>query len=274
MYVKDAEIGWTLSQMGGFLEKRVQDLTAQVLQAFKLYEDAKSECEALKRTVAEKEDTIQKMFRALDYTELQREYNALAARVRELEATAPSPPKRTVLELIIGDSSSSEDEDGDEDIVQVVPVAVPAATIKEEVPEPVVVTVPEPVVATVSEPVVATVPEPVVVTVPEPVVATVPEPVATVPEPVATVPEPVATVPEPELEPEVGPEPVASEEQEEPVDDEDEVLEVTEKVIGGKVYYVSTNEDMTIYEYTEDGDVGAALGRIEKINGKSKAKWF
>ena len=64
------------------------------------------------------------------------------------------------------------------------------------------------------------------------------------------------------------------EEEPEEETEEEEELDVVEKKIGGKMYYVSSNEDKTIYEIVEDECIGEALGRIEKVDGKSKVKWF
>jgi chromosome segregation ATPase len=55
--------------------------------------------------------------------------------------------------------------------------------------------------------------------------------------------------------------------------DEEEDYDVYEKDIKGKTYYVSNKEDKIIYDIEGDGSVGKAVGRIEKVNGRSKVVW-
>ena len=83
------------------------------------------------------------------------------------------------------------------------------------------------------------------------------------------VPEVIAEVTEVAQVPDVG---VVEEEEAEEI--QEEPLEVEEKTIRGKSYYVSTREDRSIYEMTDDGDIGALVGKIQKVDGKSKAVWF
>lgn len=56
--------------------------------------------------------------------------------------------------------------------------------------------------------------------------------------------------------------------------EQEQELEVYEKVIKGVTYYVSCNEDMTIYKIDDEGVIGDKLGKLEKINGKTKVVWF
>jgi hypothetical protein len=67
--------------------------------------------------------------------------------------------------------------------------------------------------------------------------------------------------------------------QEEPLELQEELiesqeLELYEKVIKGNVYYISCKDDMNIFIKNEDNSVGNNIGRIIKINGKSKIDWF
>ena len=55
--------------------------------------------------------------------------------------------------------------------------------------------------------------------------------------------------------------------------EEEESIDVYEKVIKGNTYYVSNKEDKTIYEKLEDGSIGNKVGTIVKSNGRSKVEW-
>jgi hypothetical protein len=55
-----------------------------------------------------------------------------------------------------------------------------------------------------------------------------------------------------------------------------EDLQVFEKNINKRPYYVSDNDDMTIYEKEENGDIGRELGRLVKdpVSGRRKPVWL
>lgn len=53
---------------------------------------------------------------------------------------------------------------------------------------------------------------------------------------------------------------------------DDAALTVYEKKIKGKVYYISST-DNTIYERTEDGEIGRRLGVLQKQNEKMRPIW-
>ena len=57
--------------------------------------------------------------------------------------------------------------------------------------------------------------------------------------------------------------------------EEGQNLSVYEKKIKGIVYYVSCQEDLTIYKKNEDGTLGESVGYLEKdtITQKTKVKW-
>ena len=59
--------------------------------------------------------------------------------------------------------------------------------------------------------------------------------------------------------------------EEENQDSED--IEVYEKTIKGKIYYICRNT-MSIYEKKEDESIGKELGKLEKINQKTKVVWY
>jgi regulator of replication initiation timing len=67
---------------------------------------------------------------------------------------------------------------------------------------------------------------------------------------------------------------VAVELNENPTEDTNNDIEVYEKKIKNVIYYVSTNEDMTIYIKEDDGAIGDKVGFLTNHNGKTKVQWL
>jgi regulator of replication initiation timing len=61
---------------------------------------------------------------------------------------------------------------------------------------------------------------------------------------------------------------------ENPTEDINNDIEVYEKKIKNVIYYVSTNEDMTIYIKEDDGAIGDKVGFLTNHNGKTKVQWL
>lgn len=57
---------------------------------------------------------------------------------------------------------------------------------------------------------------------------------------------------------------------EETVVEAEDDIEVYEKKIKNIVYYVSTKDDMSVYEKDSDGSIGNKIGYLQKVNGKLK----
>lgn len=244
LYIKDSEIAHQLAATGSFLEKRVQDLVAQVLQAYKLVEDTKKENDVLRVTIEEKNQTIAHLRSVMDHQQLLQEYEYEIQCLREELRLAKEHRPHTMEE-----PSPIPDADPPE-----------VALSEQATPEP------EPM-----EPVRAPTPEAQRALSPDGSVVTEKAPRAPTPEPESEQEDentPVQETVEDHVE-----DPVENAEEEEP-EVEEEALELCEKTIKGVTYYVSLKEDQTIYECLEEGEVGAAVGRIEKVDGKSKVKWF
>lgn len=56
--------------------------------------------------------------------------------------------------------------------------------------------------------------------------------------------------------------------------EEEEDIDVYEKKIKGIIYYISSNDDMKIYQKNSNGTIGIQLGFLEKIGEKRKIKWI
>lgn len=56
---------------------------------------------------------------------------------------------------------------------------------------------------------------------------------------------------------------------------EEAEIDVFEKKIKGSIYYISCQDNSTIYAKNDDGTIGSILGRLEKdkISQKTKVKW-
>lgn len=52
------------------------------------------------------------------------------------------------------------------------------------------------------------------------------------------------------------------------------LLEVNEKKIKGIIYFVSKEDDRTIYKKNEDDSIGDAVGYLEKVGDKFKVSWY
>lgn len=100
-----------------------------------------------------------------------------------------------------------------------------------------------------------------VVPLPEPVVVPLPEPVVPLPEPV------LVPLPEPVVAP-------ATDQNETEQDLNDSDIEVYEKKIKNDIYYVSTQEDNSVYVKEADGSIGEKVGVLQKVNGKTKVVWL
>jgi chromosome segregation ATPase len=55
---------------------------------------------------------------------------------------------------------------------------------------------------------------------------------------------------------------------------EDDSISIYEKKIKGKIYYINTNDDKTVYEKNDDGSVGKIVGTLDRQGGKTKIVWI